>query len=302
MDRFRLMQTFVRVAEVGSFSAAARSMRLSKAVVSKYIGLLEEQLEARLFNRTTRQIRLTEVGQAYLGRCKLIISDLEEAERSVKNLQAEPRGLLRINAPMSFGVHHLAPAVAEFMEIWPQIEIEMVMNDSFVDIMAEGFDLAIRGGSLVDSSLIARKLAPLRGVLCGAPEYFAKHGEPATPEQIKDFDCIAYSNDRSGDNWLFKGPDGDIVIPIASRVRVNSGDAIRQIVLQGQGVARLPTFLVGQDLQRGTLRSTLTDYPFELGGLYALYPHNRHLSAKVRVFVDFLVKKYGPHPYWDLIK
>jgi DNA-binding transcriptional LysR family regulator len=302
MDRFRLMQTFVRVAEVGSFSGAARSLRLSKAVVSKYIALLEEQLTAQLFNRTTRKIHLTEVGQAYLQRCILILADLDEAERSVKDLQAEPKGRLRINAPMSFGVHHLAPAIGEFMAIWPQIEIELEMNDRFVDLMAEGYDMAIRGGTLDDSSLIARRLAPLRGVLCGTPDYFRKYGVPQTPEQLVDHHCIAYSYDRSGNNWHFKGEEKEIIIPIKSRLQINSGDAIRRIVLQGQGIARLPTFLVGQDLQQGTLRTVLADYALTLGGLYAIYPHNRHLSAKVRVFVDFLAKKFGPRPYWDLVE
>lgn len=304
MDRFRLMETFVRVAEVGSFSGAARSMRISKAVVSKYIGQLEEQLAARLFNRTTRHVQLTEVGQAYLQRCQMILADLFEAEQAVKDLQAEPRGRLRINAPMSFGIHHLAPAIGEFMGIWPQIEIDLEMNDRYVDLLAEGFDMAIRGGSLVDSSIIARRLAPLRSVICATPEYYREHGEPLDPEELKNHSCITYSYDRSGDNWHFKGKSGagELIIPIKSRLRINNGDAIRRIVLQGQGIARLPTFLVGQDLQQGSLRTVLADYQLQPGGLYALYPHNRHLSAKVRVFIDFLSKKYGPRPYWDLVE
>jgi DNA-binding transcriptional LysR family regulator len=302
MDRFRLMQTFVRVAEVGSFSAAARTMRSSKAVVSKYIGLLEEQLAVRLFNRTTRQIRLTAEGRDYLQRCKMILADLDEAERSVKDQHAAPRGLLHISAPMSFGVRHLAPAIAEFIEIWPDIEIDLDMNDRFVDVLAEGFDLAIRGGTMVDSSLIARRLAPLRLALCGTPEYFDKYGEPQSPEQIKEHNCIVYSYDRSSNNYHFQSDSGEIIVPVKSRIRVNSGDAIRQIVLQGQGIAVLPTFLVGNDLIHGTLKSTLAEYPLKEGGLYALYHHNRHLSAKVRVFVDFLAKKYGPNPYWDLAR
>jgi DNA-binding transcriptional LysR family regulator len=299
MDRFRLMQTFVRVTEVGSFSAAARSMRLSKAVVSKYIGLLEEQLSVRLFNRTTRQIRLTAEGKDYLQRCKMILADLEEAERSVKDLHAAPSGLLRISAPMSFGIYHLASAIAEFMAIWPDIEIDLDMNDRFVDVLAEGFDLAIRGGEMVDSSLIARRLAPLRAVLCASPLYFSEHGEPKTPDDIVKHNCIAYSYSRSGDNWHFQSANGDVVVSVKSRIRVNSGDAIRQIVLQGQGLAILPTFLVGQDLLDGTLKKTLCEYPIKEAGLFALYHHNRHLSAKVRVFVDFLAKRYGKKPYWD---
>ncbi len=270
--------------------------------MSKYIGLLEEGLDARLFNRTTRRMGLTEVGSAYLERCRLILAEVDEAENAVRNLQAEPKGRLRINAPMSFGVHHLAPAIGEFMAQWPAMEIDVVMNDSYVDIMAEGFDLAIRGGTLADSILIARRLAPLRGVVCGAPEYFENRGEPQEPGELVDHECIAYSYDRSGDNWHFKGQGGDVVIPINSRIRVNSGDAIRRILLTGQGIAKMPTFLVGRDLQSGALRSVLSDYPLQMGGLYAIYPHNRHLSAKVRVFVDFLVARFGPRPYWDLVE
>ncbi|MBF0380221.1 MAG: LysR family transcriptional regulator [Magnetococcales bacterium] len=299
MDRFRLMETFVKVAEVGGFSAAARSMRLSKAVVSKYISLLEEQLSVRLFNRTTRQIRLTEEGRDYLQRCKMILADLEEAERSVKDLHGAPSGLLRISAPMSFGIYHLSSAIADFMEMWPKIEIDLDMNDRFVDVLAEGFDLAIRGGKMVDSSLIARRLAPLQSVLCGSAAYFKEYGEPQTPDELVNHNCIGYSYSRSGDNWHFQSAKGDVVVSVKSKIRVNSGDAIRQIVLQGQGIAIIPTFLVGHDLAQGTLIKTMDNYPIKESGLYALYHHNRHLSAKVRVFVDFLAKRYGKKPYWD---
>lgn len=303
MDRFTLMETFVEVAETEGFSAAARELRKSKSAVSKYISALEEQLGARLLNRTTRRLHLTEEGKAYYQRCKRILADVSEAEEAVSQMQGTPRGTLKINAPMSFGYRHLAPAVADFLQTYPEIEVDMTMNDRFVDVIDEGYDLAVRIGRLGDSSLVARKLAPARMALCGSPAYFKKHGRPQTPEGLKEHHCLRYAYAPSVDGWRFMGEDGvEKSIPVAGRFRVNNGDAMRELVLAGVGLAILPTFIIGPDLQTGALQTVLGDRLHPEPNIYAVYPENRHLSIKVRAFIDFLAARFGKSPYWDLVE
>lgn len=302
MDRLDSMEAFVRVADAKSFSEAARRLTLSKSVVSRQVSALETQLGARLFQRTTRSLSLTEVGLAYYERCSRILAEIEEANLSVSNLQAEPRGKLRINAPMSFGVLHLAPMLPRFLERYPDIGIDMAMNDRFVSLIDEGFDVAVRIGKLEDSSLIARYLAPVRRIVCASPAYLERHGVPATPSDLANHCCLTYSNLATPDEWSFQTAEGRRwPVEVHGRLRVNNGDTIREAALGGVGVVTLPSFIVGRDLQAGTLVSLLADYVPQDLPLHAVYPHNRHLSPKVRAFVDFLAEHIGPRPYWDLI-
>lgn len=303
MDKLLWMETLIKVADSGHFSTAARTMRLSKAAVSKYINALEEHLGAQLINRTTRRLSLTGEGELYLAHCRRILEDIQEAEAAAGRMRSEPKGLLRVNGPMSFGHLHLASAIADFLTLYPDIRIEFEMNDRFVDVVEEGWDVVIRIGKLRDSSLHARKLAPVRIVLCGSPAYFEHHGIPKTPTDLGNHYCLGYAYVSMGNTWHFLGPDGqEKRVTFEPRLRVNNGDAIRQALLQGVGIAISPTFIVGEDLRAGSLQVIMADWRFEESTLYAVYPHNRRLSTKVRFFIDFLADRFGSKPYWDLME
>jgi DNA-binding transcriptional LysR family regulator len=303
MDRLGTMEAFAAVVEAGSFSAAALRLRSSKSLVSRQIAALESELGARLFHRTTRSLTLTEEGRRYHAQVVRILADIAEANRSLSSLQAAPRGLLRVNAPMSFGYLHLAPAVPDFLMQCPEVELDLTMNDRYVDLIEEGVDLALRLGRLAESSLVARKLAPARRVVCASPGYLQAHGVPQTPEDLKAHQCLCYSNMTMSEEWRFIRKDGKAwPVDVKGRLHVNNGDALREAALKDLGLVFLPTFIVGRDLQASTLVSVLTDYVAQDSGLYAVYPHARHLSAKVRAFVDFLVTRFGHQPYWDLIE
>jgi len=303
MDRLDSMEAFVRVAEAHSFSEAARRLNLSKSVISRQVSALEADLGARLFHRTTRSLSLTEVGQAYFERCTRILADIDEANLAVSSHQANPRGKLRIAAPMSFGLLHLAPVIPAFLERYPDIEIDMSMNDRFVSLIDEGYDLAVRIGKLGDSSLIARTLAPARRVVCASPAYLAKRGTPLTPSDLTRHCCLTYSNMSLSDEWDFCAADGARwPVEVKGRLRIDNGDALRQAALAGIGLVMQPSFIVGRDLQAGTLTAVLTEYLAQDVAIHAVYPHSRHLSPKVRAFVDFLAERFGPRPYWDLVE
>jgi DNA-binding transcriptional LysR family regulator len=300
MDRLAAMEAFVRVAECGSFSQAARRLHASKSVVSRQVGALEAELGARLIHRTTRALTLTEAGRSYFERASRILADIEEANASVGQLQAAPRGRLRVNAPMSFGFLHLAPAAPAFLARYPDVELEMIMNDRFVDLVEEGFDVAVRIGKLDDSSLVARRLAPARRAVCGAPAYLAAHGTPASPDDLRAHQCLCYSNLSPSQDWRFVSPDGrPWSVEVKGRLHANNGDALRAAALQGFGLVNLPTFIVGRDLQAGDLVAVLDPFIPQDSAVHAVYPHARHLSPKVRAFVDFLAERCGPQPYWD---
>lgn len=302
MDRLSLLESFVRVAELGSFSEAARRLRSSKSVVSRQVAALETELGARLFHRTTRSLTLTEPGQAYFAQVSRILAEIEEANQSVTQLQAAPRGRLQVAAPMSFGFLHLAPALPEFLAHWPQVDIEMAMTDRFVDLVEDGFDVAVRIARLADSSLIARKLAPIRMAVCGSPDYLKTRGVPRTPPDLSAHDCLD-GGASGGAEWRFTTADGTPwPVTIRGRLGIDNGDALRTAALQGLGLVMLPTFILGADMQAGTLVSVLDEYVPQERALYAVYPHARHLSPKVRAFVDFLVDRFGPRPYWDLVE
>ena len=303
MDRLAAMEAFVRVAETQSFSEAARRLRASKSAISRQVAALEADLGARLFHRTTRSLTLTEAGHGYYQQVSRILADLDEANLSVSRLQAAPRGRLRVNAPMSFGFLHLAPAIPDFLARYPEVEVDMTMNDRYVDLVDEGFDVAVRIARLDDSSLVARKLAPIRRVICASPAYLALHGVPACPDDLKSHECLSYSNVLPVGEWRFVAPDGrPWPVEVHGRLNANNGDALRVAALAGLGLVNQPTFIVGGDLQAGALVSVLTEFIPEDSALHAVYPHSRHLSPKVRAFVDFLALRFGPRPYWDLVE
>ena len=300
MDRFTTLAVFVKVVDRQSFAAAAREFGLSPAMVSKHVHALEEQLGARLLNRTTRRLSLTEVGRGYYERARQILADLEDADRAASDLQATPRGTLKVNAPFSFGIRHLGPAVAAYLAAYPEITIELSLNDRYIDLLAEGVDVALRIGRLADSSLIARRLAPIRLVACAAPAYIARRGTPAAPRDLAAHDCLLYTYAASAEDWRFIGPGGeDEVVHVAGRLYANNGDVLISAALAGVGVALAPTFMAGEHVQAGRLVALLPGHRPPEAALYAVYPPGRHLSAKLRSFVDFLVARFGEEPEWD---
>jgi DNA-binding transcriptional LysR family regulator len=302
MDRLATMEAFIRVAETKSFSEAARRLRSSKSLVSRQVADLESHLGVRLFHRTTRSLTLTEEGRAYHTQVTRILAELQEANLSVSSTRAAPRGRLRVSAPMSFGILHLARAVPLFMAKYPEVELDLNLNDRYVDLVDEGLDLSIRVGRLTESSLVARKLTDLRMILCASPDYLAEHGTPQTPEDLKAHRCLCYSTNSIQPEWRLKHLDGSPwLLPINSPLHVNNGDVLRTAALAGAGITFLPNFIVGADLQAATLVSLLPEYVPEDAGIYAVYPHSRHLSPKVRAFIDFLIEHFGPRPYWDLV-
>lgn len=303
MDRLGNMEAFVRVAEAKSFSEAARRLRSSKSLVSRQVAALETELGVRLFHRTTRSLSLTEEGRGYHAQVTRILSEIEEANMSVSQSQAAPRGRLRVSAPMSFGILHLAPAIRDFLTRYPEVELDLSLNDRYVDVVDEGFDLAIRIGRLADSSLVARRLARHRMILCASPDYLKQHGAPNDPADLKQHQCLCYSTNSLVPEWHFVTKDGKRwPVPIDGRLHANNGDVLRSAALQGLGIAYLPSFIVGPDLQAATLVSLLSEFVPTDTAIHAVYPHTRHLSPKVRAFIDFLGERFGPRPHWDLME
>ncbi|WP_340115720.1 LysR family transcriptional regulator [Pelagibius sp. 7325] len=299
MPRLDEMEIFAEVVEAEGFSAAARRLGLSKSAVSKQVGRLEDRLGVRLLNRTTRRLSLTEAGATFYDACRRVLDEAASAEQAVSDLAAAPRGLLRLNAPMSFGFLHLGPAIPAFHARYPQITVDAAMNDRFVDLVEEGYDVAIRIGALRDSSLVARRLAPCRAVLCASPDYLARRGHPRRPEDLAGHDCLLYANSANPREWTFHGQRGRQAVAVKGPLIANNGDVLCGAAVAGMGITRLPTFIVGPQLREGRLEVVLPGHPLPDQGIHAVYPHGRNLSPKVRVFVDFLADHFGPEPYWD---
>lgn len=295
------MLIFARVVETGGFTAAAAELGLSKSAVSKQIATLEDRLGTRLLNRTTRTLSLTETGAAFYERCLDVVSAAQAAEEAVQHLAAAPRGELRINAPMSFGVRYVAPVLPDFLERYPELTVDLVLNDRLVDLVEEGFDVGVRIGALSDSSLVARRLAPARRVVCAAPSYLARAGTPRRPEDLRGHDCIVYSYLPSGTQWRFRHPrHGKRRVKIGGRLKGNNGDALMAAAAGGLGIALTPTFIIPGELRSGALQVLLPDWRIapEIE-VNAVFPASRNLSLKVRVFVDFLAERFGDVPFWD---
>jgi DNA-binding transcriptional LysR family regulator len=294
MDHLTALKVFRQVVEQGGFASASRQLGLSPAAVSKNIAELERHVAARLLNRTTRRMSLTEAGTRYYEQVARILDDLQEAEQSLGPMQREPAGLLRVSAPMSLSLLRICPAVPAFLERHPQVSLDLNLEDRRVDIVKEGFDLAIRGTDrLEDSSLVARKLMTLDHVLCGAPSYFQRVGVPASPEVVRGMERVQFTLSGHADEWVFTRAGQTQRVPVNGRYKVSSSLAVRDALRAGFGVSLVPRVYVQDDLDRGALQAVLPDWlPVETY-VYAVYPSRRHMVAKVRAFVDFLVEELG---------
>lgn len=296
MDRFGDLDVFAHVVTAKGMSAAGRQLKLSPAVISKRIRRLEERLGVRLLQRTTRQLSLTEAGQGFYERVVSILGSIEEAEAWVASGTGQARGTLRVSAPTSFGRMHIAPHLKPFLDANPLVTVDLILSDDFVDIIAEGFDLAIRIADLQDSSLVAKRLAPNHRVLCAAPAYLARHGTPSGIEELSRHTLIAHNTDQ----WRLDGPGGPVNIRIGGPLRTNSSEVVREALLAGVGIALRSTWDVGPELKAGLLRRVLPDYSVgQRVAIHAVYPSRRHMEQKVRAFVDYLAELYGASPYWD---
>jgi DNA-binding transcriptional LysR family regulator len=276
-------------------------MGMSQTMVTKHIAALETRLGVKLFHRTTRRLSITEAGRNYLEASERILAEIDAANASVAADRVEPRGLLRLNAPVAFGTRQIAPLLAEFTERHPLVTIELGLNDRLVDLAEEGWDLAIRIGNLSSSSLIARRIAPCRVVVCAAPSYLEARGKPTTVSSLTAHNCLGYtlSQQTSVDRWVF-GARAEVSVQVSGNLRANNGDALRAAAIAGQGLIYQPTFIVADDLRAGTLVTLDLDQPtVELGGIYAVFLPDRHPPAKVRAFIDFIAARFAPDPPWD---
>jgi DNA-binding transcriptional LysR family regulator len=296
LDRFTGMAVFAKVVESSSFAAAARHFDMSPAMVSKHIRTLEERLGVRLLNRTTRRVSATEVGQNYYERCLRILNELEDAERAAGDLEAAPRGLLRVTSSVSFGAHQLAPAIADYLVAYPDVSIDLSLHDNYIDLLEERIDVAIRLGQLSDSSLIAKKLYAVEMVLCASPGYLAANGTPHTPRDLVKSNCLIYTY-ATPRMWTFTDPNGKAeVIRVSGRLSANSGDPLLALALKGAGILLGPDYLVANDLNAGRLVRLLPDYKTQETPVYAVYPHSHNLPAKTRTFIDFLAARFAHLP------
>lgn len=300
MDRFENMNAFVRVVEAGSISGAADRMDVAKSVVSRRLKELEAHLGVELFHRTTRQMNLTDSGRAFYQQSVRILADILEAEHATSQFHGALKGNLKVAVPLSFGLMHLGPAISEFLQAHPEITFDLDFNDRQVDILTEGFDLAIRIASLPDSSLIARRLAPIQAIMCASPSYLARMGEPQSPEELIHHRCLAYNLISNFENWNLYNIEGQLIrTKIAPYLKASNGEFLRDAAVAGSGIILMPTFIVYKEIERGALIPLLTQYTSSRLSAYALYPQTRHLSQRVRAFVDFLIQRFEGAPYWD---
>ena len=300
MDRFENMTHFVRVVENGSISAAAERLGVAKSAVSRRLKELEEHLGVELFHRTTRSMNLTDTGQAFYQQASRILDDLHEAELATSQAHSTVSGCLKVALPSSFGLMHMSPAIDDFLQQNPGIEFDLDFNDRQVDLIEEGFDLAIRIAKLPDSSLIARRIATIRSVVCASPAYLEQHGVPKHPAELAEHDCLTYSLIPDPYQWRFTDPDGKAVkVKVRSKMMASTGEFLRFAAVQGYGIINSPSFIAYEELAAGTLVPILEDHSQTDINAYAVYPPTRHLSQRVRSFVDHLVERFDGTPYWD---
>jgi len=300
MDRFENMSAFIRVVESGSISGAADRLGVAKSAVSRRLKELEGHLGVELFHRTTRKMSLTDTGRSFYHQSVRILEDVLEAELATSQAHGELRGSLKLALPLSFGLMHLGPAINEFSQAHPQVEFDLDFSDREVDLMQEGFDLAIRIAKLPDSSLIARRLAPIQTVICASPAYLEQMGIPQSPDELIDHQCLVYSLLRDFEYWHltdFKGKE--IKAKVRPSLKATNGEYLRDAAIEGQGIVLVPTFIAYKEIERGALVPLLQDYKPPQIDAYAIYPQTRYLSKRVRAFVDFLVKRFEGTPYWD---
>jgi DNA-binding transcriptional LysR family regulator len=286
---------FVRVVETGAFARAAERMGMSKSILSRRVARLEEQLGARLLTRTASGAQPTDVGQAYYERASGILADLDAAREVVAEAVTQIAGPIRLSAPLSFGVEHLAPALAEFARDHPRVELDVELEDRAVDLVGGGYDLAVRIGNLADSALVARRIAPVRKALVASPAYLDSRGRPQKPADLAAHDLLLYGNEH----WRFRGPKGWEQVRVRPRLRANNGEMLRAAAVAGLGICILPSFIAAPSIENGELEVFMRDYPLEEGALHAVMPPGRATTARVRALVDFLVLRFGPEPSWD---
>lgn len=293
MDRTLEMSVFTSVVEAGSFVGAVDGLRMSKAAVSRYVDSLEQRLGVRLLQRTTRRLSLTDEGRMFYQRSKELLAALDDAEAEVTSRNQDPSGVIRINVPLTFGVEHLAPLWGRFMDAYPQVDLDITLNDRVVDLVDEGYDLAVRIGAMPDSTLVGRQLATTRMLLCATPAYLANHGTPTHPKELTLHRVLAYTNWSGRDEWQFTGPEGAVSVKTRARVYSNNGDTCRTIALSDGGITLQPSFMLDNDLRAGRLIELMPNYRSVELGIYAVYPTRKQLSLKVRRLIDFLVEAFA---------
>lgn len=294
MDRLTEMEAFATVVDQGGFTDAAKKMGISKSAVSKHVSSLEARLGARLLNRTTRRVSPTEIGLAYYDRARRVLNDAGEADALVTSMQSAPSGLLRISVATDFGVNHLSPILGDFLQKFPEITVNMVLNNRYVELISEGFDMAIRVGELEDSTLRARKLTDTTKRMIGSPEYFEKFGRPQKIDDLNEHKLLHYSNQSSGNVWKITAPSGEKrQVRTAGWLTVNDGQSLLNAAVSGLGIAYLPSFLYQDAMKEGLVQEAIPDLPVENLGIYAVYPPGRFTQPKVRAFIDFLVDSFA---------
>jgi len=299
IDRLADILTFVRAAEARSFTLAAERLGLSRSAVGKRVARLEERLGARLLHRTTRSITLSEEGWRFFDRCTSILAELDAAEADATARDATPKGCLRIDLPVSFGRLHVLPVLLRFLEEWPDLEANITFSDRYVDVVEEGLDVAIRIGGATDSRLMTRILAQHQRVTCASPTYLARRGTPQTLEDLKRHDCLNFSHSGRPSEWFFRTDDGPLRLAVDGRMRLDNAEALRDAAVAGEGIGQLATFLIGDQLRSGRLVAVLTPFAAPGEPIRALYPSARHLSPRVRRFIDALVLTWSPATPWD---
>lgn len=303
MDRLKAMETFVRVVKEGSFAAAAGAMGVSRAIVTKHVMQLEKELGARLINRTTRRFSVTEIGQDYVAFCQRMLEQMSEQDALIGRLQAEPRGELKVLTPKSFGSLYLGNIVSDFMALYPDIHVTLILSDTsmrYLDLIENGFDLAIRLTSHVDSSLMARRIGALSWVPCASPDYLARHTPPRAPADLAAHTCLLHTKHTDG-VWRFRAlrAKDEETVKVSGQIATNSVMVLRQVALNGKGVALLPTYCVGPDLSSGALKRVLPDHTGPDEAIYVMFPHRQLIPTKIRLFIDFLAERISASP-WDM--
>ncbi|WP_296766164.1 LysR family transcriptional regulator [Sediminimonas sp.] len=301
MDRLTEMEAFATVVDQGGFTDAARKMGISKSAVSKHVSSLEARLGARLLNRTTRRVSPTEIGLAYYDRARRVLTDAGEADALVSSMQSDPCGQLRISVATDFGVNHLSPVLGEFLAEFPDITVNMVLNNRYVELISEGFDMAVRIGELEDSSLRARKLTETTRRMIASPDYFEKYGRPKKIDDLNEHKLLHYSNQSNGNLWKLTAPSGEKrQVRTAGWLSVNDGQSLLNACISGLGIAYLPCFLYSDAMRDGLVEDAIPDLPVETQGIYAVYPPGRFTQPKVRAFIDFLAHAFagkGPNSW-----
>jgi DNA-binding transcriptional LysR family regulator len=299
MDRFQEMQAFAAVVDAGSFVGASEALSASKAAVSRQVAELEGRLGVRLLHRTTRKLSLTEEGEVFYARCRELLGGVAEAEAEVTARSGQALGVLKISAPVTFGLLHLAGLWAGFMAAHPKVSLEVMLSDRMVDLVEEGFDVAVRIARLPSSSLVSRKLSTARLVLCATPGYLKEHGTPEHPSELAQHQVLAYTLLSTGETWEFDGPDGHVSVKVTPRMHSNSGDTCRVVALGDQGIILQPTFMIADDLRSGQLVEVLPQYRALEMGIYAMYPTRKHVLPKVRLLIDYLVQEFAGKSWLD---